>query len=91
MKEILTRKDVNTSPICQGYLKIFQRLDTDNQIIKKSYLSSYISFARGYDPFFLVPYEHYQKNGFLPETPKCVMKLFTMNISYVYRLIKAKN
>ena len=32
-----------------------------------------------------------QKRGVIRGTPNCIEKLFKMNISYVYRLIKAKN
>jgi hypothetical protein len=56
-----------------------------------SYLSKYIRFGMGYDPFLLVPYERIQKRGLDDSVPKCVQKLFKMNISYVYRLIKVKH
>lgn len=59
--------------------------------VVNSYLKKYIGFGKGYDPFFLTPYERAQKTGIDEEMPKCVLKLFKMNISYVYRLIKAKN
>jgi hypothetical protein len=60
-------------------------------VVVNSYLKKYIGFGKGYDPFFLTPYERAQKRGIDEEIPKCVAKLFKMNISYVYRLIKAKN
>ena len=91
IKEQLAKNRTDVGPICEGYCRLFEKIDKENERIEKSFLSRYIPFGKGYDPFFLTPYEHFQQTGFPPNTPKCVMKLFQMNISYVYRLIKAKN
>jgi hypothetical protein len=42
---------------------MFNNLGSDNQRIYKSYLKKHIAFGKGFDPFFLVPYERAQKLG----------------------------
>lgn len=74
-----------------GYGSFFEKLNSDNAPILKSYLRNYISFTHTYDPFFLYPYERIEAEGWHEDTPDPVIKLFKMNISYVYRLIKTKN
>lgn len=91
MKDGLEARGLNANAICQGYNQLFKKLNSDNRAITRSYLKKYIGFGKGYDPFFLTPYERIQKRVADEDIPKCVSKLFKMNISYVYRLIKAKN
>lgn len=49
-------------------------------------------FQKGYDPFFLVHYEETKKSQNLYNLKKHspVSELFEMNISYVYRLMRAQ-
>ena len=39
MKDHLSKKGVNMDPICNGYSKLFEKIDKDNAKIKKSFLS----------------------------------------------------
>lgn len=57
----------------------------------KSYMGEFVSFSKTYDPFLLHPYERIEAEGLPEGAPEPIAKLFKMNISYVYRLIKAKN
>ena len=47
-------------------------------------------FIKSYDPFFLYPYEKIEGDGVneVEKFPEPIVRLFKMNISYVYRLIK---
>ena len=67
------------------------KMNEDNQKLKDTIMAEYIIFSAGFDPFFLHHYELSQKSILNMKKSKAVEKLFNMNISYVFRLIKAKN
>ena len=67
------------------------KMNEDNQKLKETIMAEYIIFSAGFDPFFLHHYELSQKSILNMKKSKAVEKLFNMNISYVFRLIKAKN
>jgi len=53
-------------------------------------LNRYIQFGDGYDPFLMYPYENYHRSD-ENSHQEAVKSLFNLNISYVYRLMRAKN
>lgn len=72
------------------YDSILEQLDQDNHFLKESFLNQYIKFDDGYDPFLMAQYENIHRNKMSHlETP--VKELYSMNISYAYRLMKTKN
>ena len=70
-------------------MQMLQSLDSDNNFLKESFLSQFILFQKGYDPFFL---NHYDKRGkkSTPQTHPLIDQLFNLNLSYACRLFKAK-
>lgn len=69
---------------------MLENLDRDNYFLKESYLNQYINFDESYDPFLMAPYESIHRGkGTRMEAP--IKDLFSMNISYAYRLMKTKN
>ena len=72
------------------YDTLFEKIDRDQNFLKKSILNHFIVFDEGYDPFLMSPYEqiHRKKMKNLSEPVK---NLYNLNISYAYKLIKTKN
>lgn len=64
-------------------------LDEDNSFLKQSFLSQFILFQQGYDPFFLHHYDLKGKRA--PRQPSPIVdRLFTFGINYACRLFKAQ-
>lgn len=53
-------------------------------------MNEYIVFDDGYDPFLMNYYESYHK-GKVKIDNEAIKKLYMINISHAYRLMKAKN
>lgn len=53
-------------------------------------MNRYIKFDEGYDPFLMDPYEKFHR-GVDYEEKESIKSLFNLNISLVYRLMRAKN
>lgn len=64
-----------------------RRLDEDNHFLRRSLLRKFILFSKSYDPFMLKHHEALKatQNQRLREI-KSVEMLFTLPISFVYRL-----
>jgi hypothetical protein len=64
-------------------------LDEDNSFLKQSFLSEFVLFQQGYDPFFLHHYDLKGKRA--PRSPSPIVdRLFTFGINYACRLFKAQ-
>lgn len=70
-------------------MQMLQCLDTDNDFLKESFLSQFILFQQGYDPFFLYHYDMRAKKA-AQQTHPLIDQLFNLSISYACRLFKAK-
>lgn len=70
-------------------MQMLLSLDADNDFLKESFLSQFILFQQGYDPFFLYHYDMRAKKG-TPQTHPLIDQLFNLSISYACRLFKAK-
>lgn len=68
---------------------MFDSLDTECLFLRESILNRYIRFDDGYDPFFMSHYEQYHRSE--SSNSPSVARLFSLPISYAYRLIKTKN
>jgi hypothetical protein len=70
-------------------MQMLQSLDADNDFLKESFLSQFILFQQGYDPFFLYHYDMRAKKA-APQAHPLIDQLFNLSISYACRLFKAK-
>jgi hypothetical protein len=71
-------------------MQMLQSLDSDNDFLKESFLSQFMLFQQGYDPFFLYHYDMRSKKT-TPQQHPLIDQLFNLSISYACRLFKAKN
>lgn len=71
-------------------MQMLQSLDSDNDFLKESFLSQFMLFQQGYDPFFLYHYDMRTKKT-TPQQHPLIDQLFNLSISYACRLFKAKN
>ncbi len=74
------------------YFMLFVQFGEHAFMLKDSFLKYYIDFSSGYDPLFL---EHYKsaKNRTISEDlvkNEHIDSLFSVNISYYYRLLRAQ-
>jgi hypothetical protein len=70
-------------------MQMLQSLDSDNDFLKESFLSQFILFQQGYDPFFLYHYDMRGKKS-TPQSHPLIDQLFNLSLSYACRLFKAK-
>ncbi len=72
--------------------KEIRQLDEDNHFLRRSLLRKFVLFSKSFDPFLLKHHEALKatQNQRLREI-KSVEALFTLPISFVYRLEKAQS
>ena len=77
--------------IGQHYLDIFRGFDEDLGFLKESTLVDYIPFSDDFDPLMIEPSRKIQKmyESKKVEYDENVEELFSFNISYMYRLLRA--
>ena len=74
------------------YIGLFHYFGEDMQLLNNSILSEYIPFSNDYDPLLLKPTRSltkYYEEGLIEENSSA-RELFDLNISYLYRLMRAQ-
>lgn len=74
------------------YIRIFKTFNKDLEFLKDSDLSFFIPFSENYDPLFLEPMKKINRKGCQENISiydQNVQDLFSINASYLYRLLRA--